>query len=316
VRAILIADDLTGACDAGVAFPGAAVVLQDPPPAAEVLVYSTDSRADGAELAAAKVAALCAKLPAAAILYKKIDSMLRGNVAAEVFAVPRRPIVVCPAFPEQGRTVVNGRAEPAGVDLRSLFGSHPEVEIADAATSADLHRIARDALARSPVPLLAGSAGLARELSLILGFQRPAPPLLHGGARPILCVGSDHQVTLAQVDYLRANGTRPCHIISINPRLPDPKALQHLINLVSGSRDGGLFLTGGDTACMVFAALGVRAIRLSHEILPGVPAGRMEGGAANGVAVVTKSGGFGGPDTLVRIVEALSGENRLDEPTP
>ncbi|MYA79184.1 MAG: four-carbon acid sugar kinase family protein, partial [Acidobacteriia bacterium] len=38
---------------------------------------------------------------------------------------------------------------------------------------------------------------------------------------------------------------------------------------------------------------------------PGIPWGRLEGGLADGTTVVTKSGGFGGPDLLLRVVDSL-----------
>lgn len=76
---------------------------------------------------------------------------------------------------------------------------------------------------------------------------------------------------------------------------------------------GRLVLTGGDTAMSVCAALGVRAIAVEGEPLPGVVAGRMlgVGGVGDGVCgvpgmpgmqVITKAGSFGDPATLVRIL--------------
>jgi len=39
------------------------------------------------------------------------------------------------------------------------------------------------------------------------------------------------------------------------------------------------------------------------EVLPGIPWGMLRGGRFDGVLVVTKSGGFGAPDALIRIAE-------------
>jgi uncharacterized protein YgbK (DUF1537 family) len=71
-----------------------------------------------------------------------------------------------------------------------------------------------------------------------------------------------------------------------------------------------LVLTGGDTAMAVCAVLGVRAIAVGAELLPGVVAGRMlgVGGVGAGVCgmpgmpVITKAGSFGDSSTLVRIL--------------
>jgi uncharacterized protein YgbK (DUF1537 family) len=68
---------------------------------------------------------------------------------------------------------------------------------------------------------------------------------------------------------------------------------------------GGLVLTGGETALAVCRALGATAIDILGELEVGIPWGRLCGGVAPGTYVVTKAGGFGRPDSLVRIVDAL-----------
>jgi D-threonate/D-erythronate kinase len=70
----------------------------------------------------------------------------------------------------------------------------------------------------------------------------------------------------------------------------------------------GLVLTGGATAVGVARRLGASGIRLEGEVENGVPMGTLIGPSP--YPVVTKAGGFGGPDTLVGAVEALSGEER------
>src|SRR5207344_265055 len=65
----------------------------------------------------------------AGILFKKIDSTLRGHVAAELAAVRpvlgRRPVLFAPAFPAQGRIVRSARLHVNGKhgsgDLRALL---------------------------------------------------------------------------------------------------------------------------------------------------------------------------------------------------
>ena len=99
---LVIADDLTGACDTGAVFArrglrvvvqlaaGGAPVLQD----GDVLVVSTDSRylsedqAAQAVLTAVPTAVLSAARPNCQI-YKKVDSTLRGHPGAELRAVMR-----------------------------------------------------------------------------------------------------------------------------------------------------------------------------------------------------------------------------------
>ncbi|MFN7919160.1 MAG: four-carbon acid sugar kinase family protein [Bryobacteraceae bacterium] len=305
MRVNIVADDITGACDTGVAFPGAVVALTPEAPEAAVTVFSTDSRNDAADLAAAKIRALRARLPEADLVYKKIDSIMRGNVREEVAAFDREDVVVCPAFPEQGRTVENGRALPAGIDLRAMFGA----SAIDARTTNDLRRIAEEALARKP--LLVGSAGLAREIARLLGAGPVTAAAAPGAGCPILCVGSTHDATVAQVDHLLAHSRLGYEFWRIDSRNPSAGQLRLLADCVRPRQTGGLFLSGGDTALLVLEALGAKAIRLEAELSPGVPVGRIVGGAGDGLAVITKSGGFGGPETLTRAVELLSGMTRV-----
>lgn len=75
--------------------------------------------------------------------------------------------------------------------------------------------------------------------------------------------------------------------------------------LVSGGRVRSLILTGGDTAIHICRALKVQGIDLVTELLPGIPLGKLLGGDAEGLPVVTKAGGFGPREAFVRVVEYL-----------
>lgn len=66
-----------------------------------------------------------------------------------------------------------------------------------------------------------------------------------------------------------------------------------------------LVATGGDTAFNVCDALGSDGIELTDEIVPGVPVGILKEGMADGTRMVTKSGGFGEEDTLVKVYNYL-----------
>jgi D-threonate/D-erythronate kinase len=126
-RMLVLADDLSGAADCGVAFIHAGlqtiVALGDvaESPRAEVLSIDADTRGLGEEQAADTVGRLVRKYARDPdlLLFKKIDSTLRGHVAAELAAVldaygslqpgSERPVaVLAPAFPSIGRTTVDG----------------------------------------------------------------------------------------------------------------------------------------------------------------------------------------------------------------
>lgn len=62
-----------------------------------------------------------------------------------------------------------------------------------------------------------------------------------------------------------------------------------------------LFLSGGDTAAAVLERLEARAVRLQRELVGGVAFGRIVGGRVDGLAVVTKAGSFGIPETLLEV---------------
>jgi uncharacterized protein YgbK (DUF1537 family) len=205
---VIIADDLTGAADAAAAYgPFAQVsVVLDPSgdlPTTEVLAIDTDSRHRSPEYAAEAVsAATRAAVASGAVLYKKIDSTLRGNIATEVAAALRvlsasapASAMVAPAFPGTGRTVIDGvlRVDgTSGGDLRELFADSglrteiirldvvrrgapavvaayaghvargADVICCDAVTDDDLETLQAATTELGPGVLVVGSAGLTR----------------------------------------------------------------------------------------------------------------------------------------------------------
>lgn len=65
----------------------------------------------------------------------------------------------------------------------------------------------------------------------------------------------------------------------------------------------GLVVVGGETAASVAAALPDERLEILEEVLPAIPCHQLLG--AIPLRLVTKSGGFGRPDTLLRIVAHL-----------
>jgi uncharacterized protein YgbK (DUF1537 family) len=121
----VIADDLTGACDAGVQFAGfSALVRLDPAVPVdtdvELTVLVTHSRRDPPETARAKIQSACQQLreEGRTLLYQKIDSTLRGNLGVEISAAQEFSgaslAIVAPAFPAQGRALAGGWLHVAG----------------------------------------------------------------------------------------------------------------------------------------------------------------------------------------------------------
>ena len=65
--------------------------------------------------------------------------------------------------------------------------------------------------------------------------------------------------------------------------------------------------TGGDTSLAICRRLGIQAIEPLAEMCPGIPLGRVSGGAYDGHFIITKSGRFGNPGALVEIMDHLGG---------
>jgi uncharacterized protein YgbK (DUF1537 family) len=148
--------------------------------------------------------------------------------------------------------------------------------------------------------LLVGSAGLARHLA---GPASVAPPRAERG--PVLVVaGSPASVTRDQLDRLPSRVT----VLRTPPtddRDNGAAAADIARSAAQHSAPGLLILTGGQTARLVCSALAVERIDLVGEVLPGIPIGHLRGGAWDGVLVVTKAGGFGGPTTLLDVLHAV-----------
>ena len=398
MQAAIIADDLTGAADTGVQLARAgyrtAVAFRDAPvPPADDLdavALDTDSRAMPDGFAAKRVLEAGRAVRDASIVYKKLDSTLRGPIAAELAAAlgatGRHRAVVAPAFPAAGRTTADGVQLVRGVPVHEtearddprtpvreghiptlLAASFPSVRslgvedladpatlrrtledtvcvVADATSDEDLEALVRAVPDPSEV-LWAGSAGLA----LALGGAYPGP---HAGTvsprpapvrRVLVVVGSLSEVSRGQLRSLAEEcgcATVPvaageagaaeealgaaraalakgaCAAVhSAEERDPSGatgSVVGSLAEAVAGLSEEGLFdalvLTGGETAVGVARRLGAAGIRLEGEVGPGIPAGSLIG--PRPYRVVTKAGGFGEPDTLVRVVRGLLGEGK------
>jgi uncharacterized protein YgbK (DUF1537 family) len=259
VRAIVVADDLTGACDAGAAFACSGLRTEisfasDFSPDAEILVVSTDSRRLSGQSAFDCVGRWARSLPLAeaAIVFKKIDSTLRGNLLMECealrLAAQCSRAVLAPALPTQGRTVRDGilhvsdlagswsaaidelwrrqggdlaatRIDALADALRDDMTSSPYM-LCDAESDEDLARIAKILYASRARVLWIGSTGLAKQAAHCLVGNSdsarlpgtPDPP--DADDRPVLCVlGSDHPVTQRQLELLLEE--RPCKQIAV-----------------------------------------------------------------------------------------------------
>ena len=253
LRIGLIADDLTGALDSGAGFAKAGLRSVMPfgptgtvalPVGADVIIFNTATREGDAVVARerAREAALRLLGHGVSLIYKKIDSVLRGHPGPELSGVldaiaithPGARALVAPAFPAQGRTTVDGVQLVHGVPVASHLGRlehalapvFASCDIRDAITDDDLRVIARDGVAGGRL-LWVGSAGLASQV--VEAFRssgaasetrevdtRSDEPDSGAGSgevwnavrpeRVIVVAGTVHPATVVQVEALVADG--------------------------------------------------------------------------------------------------------------
>jgi uncharacterized protein YgbK (DUF1537 family) len=145
-RFYIIADDLTGANDAGVQLAKIGIsstVFLDFKESSllstgDVAIIDTDSRAVSEKAAYERVyqAGSIFYKQGFEHVYKKMDSTLRGNVAAELAAVVsvHQPeiVVVAPAYPKMNRQTVNGVQYVNGQPVAETeFGQDPKTPVKD-----------------------------------------------------------------------------------------------------------------------------------------------------------------------------------------
>ncbi len=231
-RLALVADDLTGALDAAAPFAQdrapVAVSFDGAAAPATCSAIAIDAGTRGASPAAAEAAArrIGPELRGAGIAFRKVDSMLRGHVAMEIAATAQAggfaSVVIAPAFPGQGRIMLQGRQyirhadggwRPVACDLMTELGAlglAPQSAIAgqlagagvfvcDAEFDTELLAIAAARPRLKPPILWCGTSGLARAL-----VGRAVRPVVVPYGPMLGIVGSTHPVTMIEIDALEA----------------------------------------------------------------------------------------------------------------
>ncbi|MBH0238429.1 four-carbon acid sugar kinase family protein [Methylobrevis albus] len=346
----IIADDLTGALDtaspfAALGFKVRVAIGPDHLDAAlgeapEVIAVSTNSRAldppAAAEVAAATAQRLLAAAPARFL--KKVDSRLKGNVAAECAAIlgviGAARIVAAPAVPEQGRRTeagsVVGRGVAAPIDIAAAFAAPGvRVDVADAASAAELDAVVENLRTGD---LAAGARGLGAALARKLASERaggepgdvaaPAPAPI-ASRTTLFAIGSRDPITAVQIERLSL-GRGIAVVDAPDGALPPPPAGLPLVlrctdgaagtaadpddvaarfaagvaDWVAAASPEALVTGGGDTAFAVFRQLGAGVLAPGGEVLPGLPWMWLRLPNGRRLWCVVKSGGFGADDAL------------------
>ncbi|MBB3465097.1 four-carbon acid sugar kinase family protein [Rhizobium sp. BK377] len=345
LKVAIIADDLTGSLDTGTPFVEAGLsvaVAIDVEAAgkaletgAEVVVVNTDSRSLPEEEAAARVRAVAEILRAAgsAIFMKKIDSRLKGNVAAESIALADvlglKTILMAPAIPDQERITYRGCVVGRGVEhplpIADLFtGSGCDVTVADAEDDADLDIVVAENDWLST--LAVGARGLGSALARRLGGTARLVPEFHKTRKTLFAFGSRDPITVGQMDRLEDSGAlrvvvdAPMGAVESGEGLALPVLMRctgemtddaalvaarfakGVKSVIADTNPDLIMVGGGDTALAVFRELGASVLLPKGEIEAGVPWLDVIGVNGRQFRCGVKSGGFGNSDSLLRLI--------------
>jgi len=242
---LILADDLTGANDTAIQFvkqglSGLVIVNGGQTNAGlfdkyNVISVNSDSRRLSADEAYRVVHRIAKQFETGFFVYKKVDSVLRGNPGQELGAVMDALDIslalVAPSFPANRSTIENGVLSN-GTDAIQVFSGGtgrkteniPLVEIrkgaggvmdfinsrigtqvfvADAVTDDDLAIIHKASASLERPHVLAGSAGLANQLARGLAKEGAAPYEKSSALSPALIIAGTRQgETAAQINTL------------------------------------------------------------------------------------------------------------------
>lgn len=229
----VLADDLTSALDGAAPFASRGLAARvslaaDVTDHHDVVAFDLDSRFVEPGVAHDRFEDAARGTRAASVVFKTVDSTLRGNIAAEIAGAlagsGRTRAVIAPAFPAAGRTTVGGRQFADGVALeQTAFSRDPRTpvtssligdrlhglaqtayEVHDAASDGDLDRLVAQLSLGADI-LWVGSPGLAAALAraLPIATRKTTVPACN---RVLVVVGSLHPANEAQLVVLVSSG--------------------------------------------------------------------------------------------------------------
>jgi len=225
--------------------------------------------------------------------------------------------------------------------LATVFSQteHPLITV-DASNHHDLLTIASATLKTGLLPC--GAMGFCKAWIQVMHgsapTRQPSSSTIHNPRFPLLLIiGSAHPANQQQVSYLEDNAqtekiqlSAGCSFNTLErdmlqalersplvllqmpaERITDADTLHDLrygiANMVQSViqqvKIAGLVVVGGETASIIASNLQISAIQILREIEAGVPLGRIIGGLADSLLIVTKAGGFGSERTLGSIAK-------------
>ncbi|MCS7315500.1 MAG: four-carbon acid sugar kinase family protein [Bryobacterales bacterium] len=207
----------------------------------------------------------------------------------------------------------------SSAELEDLLARRPggQILVCDGCGEADLEAIARVLAAQANPPLVAGTGGFAAHWFPRLSLPREAPGMRIGARRWLVVNGSLHprsreQTAKSDLPRVGERGQWPPAASwalvetprerAADPARPARQLAEVVARAVRENNVEGLIIFGGDTVRAVLEALAVRALEAGGELLTGIPVSRALDGS---LFVVSKAGGFGPTDVLLRIREEI-----------
>ena len=210
----------------------------------------------------------------------------------------------------------------------------PGVYVLDSHTETDLQSSARIFADSRQLRLAAGPTGFARYLADSVDLTRSSPPPMPRLASCLVINGSRHAVSAAQIQYVKRLGwptvpagavpqanTGSGWFLMQNPMVPAlagpdfalriGESVHHVLRQTPFD---AMVVFGGDTVYGIVKAIGLNRMWPVGEVLTGVPAATFDPDALEGIGgsgearfhLITKAGGFGAPELLLRMREQLS----------
>jgi len=182
--------------------------------------------------------------------------------------------------------------------------------LCDAEIEDDLASLVRVMAQHHALTLTAGTAGMAAELAKVVDVARTVAPARCLARSGLVVNGSLHPASLEQVaragELSKWNSQGWMVISTDTSPVQDParRLAQVARRVLSECSIEALVIFGGDTAFEVLTELGVNTIYPAGELLPGVPVSRICVGGRE-LVLASKAGGFGGPDVIREIRDAL-----------
>jgi len=250
--------------------------------------------------------------------------------------------MLCQAISDRADVIIADALTPEHIDLVGQAVAEITEEIADPAGGSSAHGILTrtglnnaqllDWVSIDPGP---GSLSLARALlpprpySTILGISGSATEVTRAQLaalaedprvaviRTVLDRENlpDIEATLARVR--KAGSARAIIVATVldsgdlldltddQSRLTTQRLGQIAAAVMESIAVSGLYTTGGDVTAMVMRALGAEGLEVEKEIIPLAVGGRLAGGLADGLPIVTKGGLIGDAETAARCLDHL-----------